>query len=98
NYPIRTPGGLLVPREDAPAHVGPFVVGETGTALLTANPGDPSALGAFEKARSPDETAWACHDHLPAGRHMGGPIDYSVYLAVRFHAARTQGKRSPVPD
>ena len=98
NYPIRTPGGLLVPREDAPAHVGPFVVGETGTALLAANPGDPSALGAFEKARSPDETAWACHDHLPAGRHMGGPIDYSVYLAVRFHAARTRGKRSPVPD
>jgi hypothetical protein len=97
NYPIRTPGGQLVAREDAPAHVGPFVVGDTGTALLAANPGHPGAWFAFEGARSPDETATACAVHLSQDRHMGGPIDYGTYLVVRFEAARANVD-SPVPD
>ncbi len=97
NYPIRTPGGQLVPREDAPAHVGPFVVGETGTALLAANPGHPGAILAFEGARTPDETATACAAQLPQNRHMGGPIDYGTYLIIRFEAARAN-LDSPVPD
>lgn len=97
NYPVRTPGGQLVPREDAPVHAGPFVVGETGTALLAANPGHPGALYAFESARSPDETATACAAQLPLNRHMGGPIDYSTYLTVRFEAGRANAD-SPVPD
>lgn len=97
NYPIRTPGGLLVPREDGPAHVGPFVLGDTGTTLLTASPGHPSAWHAFERARSPDQTATACHVQLPQNRHMGWPIDYSVYLVVRFSLGRKR-QRTPVPD
>jgi hypothetical protein len=96
NYPIRTPGSALVPREDAPAHVGPFVVGETATALLAANPGHSAAWTAFERARSPDETAAACSTNLPLNRHMGGPIDYGTYLVVRFALGRRS--RSPVPD
>ncbi len=97
NYPIRTPGGLLVPREDAPVHVGPFVLGQTGTALLSGNPGHADAWKAFEKATSPGETALACSTHLPFDQHMGGPIDYGVYLVVRFVLGR-RSKRSPVPD
>lgn len=97
NYPIRSPGGLLVPREDAPVHAGPFIVGETGTALLAPNPGHPGAWQAFERARTPHETALACATHLPLNRHMGGPVEYGTYLVVRFEAARADTE-SPVPD
>jgi hypothetical protein len=97
NYPIRSTGGLLVPREDSPVHAGPFVVGETGTALLAGNPGHPGATQDFEKARSPWRTALACSNHLPLNRHMGGPIDYGTYLVVRFEDARAN-TQSPVPD
>lgn len=101
NYPIRTPGGQLVPREDAPVHVGPFVVGETGTTLLAANAGNAAAWKAFERAQTPDETAKACAAHLPKNSHMGGPVDYGTYLVVRFEAhlkAHPKSTESPVPD
>jgi hypothetical protein len=97
NYPIRSPGGLPVPREDAPTHVGPFVVGETGTALLAPNPGNMSALYAFEQAATPEATAVAAAQHLPLNQHMGGPVDYGTYLVVQFENARAS-TRAPVPD
>jgi hypothetical protein len=97
NYPVKSPGGRPVPREDAPVHAGPFIVGQSGTALLAPNPGHPGALRAFEDARTPHETALACATHLPRNRHMGGPVEYGTYLVVRYEAARADTE-SPVPD
>lgn len=99
NYPLRTPGGRPVRREERPAHVGPFVIGDTSTALLSNLPGHPDALAAFESAATDADTAEACHDHLHLDQHMGGPIDYGVYIAARFHEAKRLGAaKSPLPD
>ena len=97
NYPLRSIGGLSVPREDAPVHVGPFVIGDTGTILLTSKPGHPDAWRDFEKAATPAETALACARHLPRDEHLGGPVDYGTYLVVRFLGGLGSAE-SPVPD
>lgn len=97
NYPLRTPGGVAVPREEGPAHVGPFVLGDTSTALLDRHPGHRDALQEFEAALSPADTAEACLHQLPLNRHMGAPVDYGTYLVVRFVDAYG-AEEAPVPD
>jgi hypothetical protein len=87
-YPLQNQAGQWVPQEGAAAHVGPYVVGDQGTALLPGTVGDEDARTVLEKAGSPQETFEALDALLPEDRHLGGPVDYSTYLVGRMVAER----------
>ena len=55
-YPFKNQAGNWVPQEGAPAHVGPYVVGDRSTVLLPGPAGDDTARKDLEKATSPEET------------------------------------------
>jgi hypothetical protein len=86
-YPDRTPGGGFASREEEPALAGPYVTGVNAQALLDSAPRlSVRARDAIEKAASPDETRQALLDHLPHGRHLGAPLNYSLSLMARLTA------------
>ena len=62
------------------AHVGPWQQGDDATALLTRSDTDLGVAQLLESARSPDETARACQALFPSNKHLGHPVDYSLYL------------------
>ena len=62
------------------AHVGPWQQGDDATALLTRFRHDLGAAQLLESAQSPDETARACQALFPSNKHLGHPVDYSLYL------------------
>ncbi len=83
-YPFTNQAGDGVPQEGAPVHVGPYVVGDRSTVLLPGPIGDKDARDALELAKDPAATAAALDFHLRADRHLGGPVDYSLYLVGRM--------------
>jgi hypothetical protein len=96
-YPLKNQAGDWVPQEGAPAHVGPYVVGDTSTVLLAALAGDDKARQRLEECASPGETFKALDELLPMNAHLGGPVDYGVYLVGRMVAERAQPEFG-VPD
>ena len=96
-YPFKNQAGDWVPREGAGVQVGPYVVGDQSTVLLPGPAGDETARAALEKAASPEDTAAALAVLLGANQHLGGPVDYSLYLVGRM--ARDRGlPELQVPD
>lgn len=93
-YPISNQAGQPVPQEGAPVHVGPYVVGDQSTVLLPGAAGDNDARQKLEEATSPAETSAALDKLLAKNRHLGGPVDYSIYLVGRMLAT---GQKAP-PD
>ena len=83
-YPESSLGGETIGWEPHLTHVGPWMQGDDATKLLEASETDLGAARRFERARTPEETADACHDLFPRGRHLGNPIDYSLYLIRRL--------------
>lgn len=77
--------------EAALTHPGPWLQGQDARALIGNVPGDATARNDFENATTPEETEARCDVHLPFGRHLGDPVDYSVYLV----GALTDGKKMP---
>lgn len=69
-------------------HVGPWVQGDTAPRLLDDIAGSTAARTAFEQARTPAETADTCAQYLPQDEHLGGPVNYSLYLISRFAAGQ----------
>lgn len=96
-YPLKNLAGDGVPQEGAAVHVGPYVVGDQSTVLLPGPAGDDTARAALEKASTPDETSAALDLHLPADQHLGGPVDYSLYLVGRMSRDRALAELR-VPD
>lgn len=83
-YPGSNNAGQLNGGELEPSHPGPWFQGQSAEVLMNTSPGDPTARHDFEMATSPTDTEGKCDKHFPAGRHLGDPVDYSVYLIGRL--------------
>ncbi len=59
--------------------------------------GDDGARHDLEKAASPAETQEVLDARLPADQHLGGPVDYGLYLVGRM-ADEVGQKEFGVPD
>ncbi|GAA4491664.1 zinc dependent phospholipase C family protein [Microbacterium panaciterrae] len=98
-YPFTNQAGAGVAQEGAATHVGPYVVGSSSTILLSALAGHDGARADLEKAATPADTESRLDTHLALDQHLGGPVDYGVYLVGRM--AADQAARIPefsVPD
>jgi hypothetical protein len=94
-YPLTNQAGKGVPQEGAAAHVGPFVVGDQSTVLLPGPPGDTGARTQLEDCKSPAETFAALDALLRGNRHLGGPVDYGLYLIGRMAAGGSDAFQVP---
>ena len=83
-YPDMDLEGDRIGWEPDLTHMGPWKQGQVATALFDANSVDLAAAAAFEAAQNPAETFSACTTFLPEDRHLGGPVDYSLYLVRRL--------------
>ncbi|MEV7096779.1 hypothetical protein AB0M80_28395 [Amycolatopsis sp. NPDC051045] len=95
-YPLTGQAGKGVPQEGAPAHVGPFVAGDGSTVLLPGPRGSTAARNRLEDCKTPAETFAALDALLPDDLHLGGPVDYGLYLIGRM--ATDQSPEFRVPD
>lgn len=96
-YPIRNQGGETVPREGAGVHGGPYVAGDTSSILLPGPAGNDGARHTLEQSASPTETFNALDQLFTQNKHLGGPVDYGVYLIGRMVAERANDELG-VPD
>jgi hypothetical protein len=85
-YPMSNLAGQRVGWEPDLVHVGPWVQGSMATELIHSRATDLGAARDFEQAESPMATAKACADHLPNDKHLGNPLDYSLYVISRLTA------------
>jgi hypothetical protein len=90
-YPDRNNAGVVNGWEAPLSHAGPYLQGDDARVLMNHAPGNTAARNDLEGATTPAETEKICAAHLPGGRHLGDPVDYSVYLA----GALTGGKKVP---
>jgi hypothetical protein len=88
-YPDRDISGNRLGWEADLTHTGPFVVGQNASVLLGRSATDVGAARAYEQARSPEETETISAAMLPSNRHMGNPVDYSLYLIARLTAGQS---------
>jgi hypothetical protein len=96
-YPLTNQAGMPVAQEGAGTHVGPYVVGSNSTVLLSGVAGHPDARTDLEKAGTPAETEKVLDVRLPADQHLGGPVDYGMYLVSRM-AKEVGNPEFGVPD
>lgn len=96
-YPVTNQAGEAVPREGAGVHEGPFVAGDTSSILLPGPAGDDGARHVLEASTSPADTFNALDQLFSQDRHLGGPVDYGVYLVGRMVAERANDEFG-VPD
>lgn len=96
-YPLTNQAGAGVAQEGSPTHVGPYVVGSNSTILLSGVAGDDGARADLEKAATPAETEQVLNARLAADQHLGGPVDYGVYLVGRMASQSGQAVFG-VPD
>ena len=96
-YPLTNQAGVAVAQEGAATHVGPHLVGDLSTILLSGLTGSNAARVILEKCGSPAETAAALDSLLAVNEHLGAPIDYSMYLVGRM-AAEVGQTEFGVPD
>jgi hypothetical protein len=83
-YPLANQAGDGVAQESAATHAGPYVVGSNSTVLLSGLTGDDTARHELEKASTPAETEQILETRLTADQHLGGPVDYGLYLVGRM--------------
>ena len=96
-YPATNQAGAGVAQEGAATHVGPHLVGDLSTVLLSGLLGTNGARGVLEECGTPAETAKALDELLAVNEHLGGPIDYGLYLVGRMAAEAGQTEFG-VPD
>ncbi|MDQ2870141.1 MAG: hypothetical protein M3S32_05320 [Acidobacteriota bacterium] len=87
-YPVKNQAGETVIREGAGCHAGPYVAGDTSSILLPGPAGDDGARHVLEQCASPADTFDALNQLFPEDKHLGGPVDYGVYLVGRMVAER----------
>lgn len=83
-YPEKNQAGARNGWEAPRTHPGPYTQGQDARVLMNHAPGSDVARAEFEKAPTPTDTDHVCDSHLGAGRHLGDPVDYSVYLIGRL--------------
>jgi len=96
-YPSTNRAGDTVPQEGAPVHGGPYVAGDSATVLIPGAIGDPAARQQLEACTSPSETFNTLNELFPLDKHLGGPVDYGVYLIGRMVAEHANPEFG-VPD
>lgn len=97
-YPMRNAAGNTVPTElGPPVHSGPYVAGDSATVLVPGPAGDDSARAQLEAAPSPLDTWTALNNLFGQDRHLGGPVDYGVYLVGKM-AEGVDDEEFSVPD
>lgn len=96
-YPLTNQAGAGVAQEGEGTVVGPYAVGTSSTVLLSALTGNDAARHDLEKASNPAETRAMLDTWLPAGGHLGGPVEYGLYLVGRM-AAEVARNDFGVPD
>jgi hypothetical protein len=96
-YPLANQAGAGVAQEGAATHAGPYVVGTSSTVLLSGVVGHDATRHELEKADSPAKTEDVLDARLPADQHLGGPVDYGLYLVGRM-AADVGRSEFGVPD
>lgn len=97
-YPMHNAAGNTVPTElGPPVHSGPYVAGDSATVLVPGPPGDDSARAQLEAAPSPLDTWTALNNLFGQDRHLGGPVDYGVYLVGKM-AEGVDDEEFSVPD
>jgi hypothetical protein len=87
-YPVKNQAGEAVPREGAAVHAGPYVAGDTSSILLPGPAGDDGARHSLEQSASPAQTFTMLDQLFTQNKHLGGPVDYGVYLVGRMVAER----------
>jgi hypothetical protein len=88
-YPDKNNAGDTNGWEPSLTHSGPFLQGETAASLIDNILGDDTARNEFEKAESSEDTEKCCSTNIPQGKHLGGPIDYGLYLIGKFTSGET---------
>ena len=84
-YPLHNNDASAVPIELPPTIASPFHTGADPTVLLGGAPGDAKARSDFEKAQSEAGTnALTSGANFAAGKHLGDPVDYSVYVMSKL--------------
>ncbi len=63
---------------------GSFPIGADANSLFGSSPGSSVARTAFERATNEGGTIEAEQGHLPAGRHLGDPMDYTAYVVAQL--------------
>lgn len=91
-YPLKNQAGEPVIREGAGTHAGPYVAGDPSSILLPGPAGDDGARHALEQSTSPVDTFNALNQLFPQDKHLGGPVDYGVYLVGRMVAERANAE------
>jgi hypothetical protein len=87
-YPTSNQAGQNVAPEMSPVHAGPYVAGDPSSVLLPGPLGSADARAQLEQCTSPAETYNALNQLFPQDKHLGGPVDYGVYLIGRMIAER----------
>ena len=83
-YPLANNEKQEIFKEKERTHAGPWFQGQLPEILMNGSPGDPGVRAAFEAAKTPEDTEGLCEKNFPAGKHLGDPVDYSVYLVGRL--------------
>ena len=96
-YPTKNQAGETVRQEGAPVHGSPYVAGDTSSMLLPGPAGDDGARHTLEQCASPTDTFNALDQLLTQDKHLGGPVDYGIYLVGRM-VAETANEEFGVPD
>jgi hypothetical protein len=91
-YPDRDVQGNRLGWEADLVHAGPFVIGDDARILLSDRPTDVEVAGEYEDAPNPAETEEISNFRLPQDRHLGHPVDYTLYLVSRLAANK------PIPS
>jgi hypothetical protein len=90
-YPETDVQGNRLGWEAPLVHAGPFVQGQKAPVLLDRTATDIAAAGAYEGARNPSATEGVSATFLPQDKHLGYPVDYTLYLIAKL----TSGAQLP---
>jgi hypothetical protein len=85
-YPDQDVQGHRLGWEADLIHAGPFVLGEDAATLLARGQTDVQVARDYETATSPEATEQLSKQYLRQNRHLGRPVDYTLYLLGRMSA------------
>lgn len=94
-YPEKNIAGQRNGWEARLSHPGPWLQGMSASELLDDLPGNAAARKEFEEAKDPQATSDVCDHHIGNDEHLGGPVNYSLYL---IDSALAVANGTPGPD
>jgi hypothetical protein len=83
-YPSANLDGSTVLTEPTDVQLSPYDAGVDATALTDLAAGSAAARADFEAAKSEQQTIEVQNKHLPKGRTLGSPIDFTGYVVAKL--------------